>query len=794
MLDDRLFLKARRIIETLQGAGHQGYLCGGSVRDMLLGLPAKDYDVVTSAEPATVEALFPRTVPVGKQFGVIRVMDGEDCFEVATFREDFEYIDGRRPAGVRFASIEDDATRRDFTINGMYFDPVTEAFVDLVGGQVDLQAGLIRAIGDPEARFSEDFLRLLRAVRFACQLGFEIEDSAWQAIRSNARGLDGISGERITAELERILTGPDPARGVRLLAESGMLAVIAPELAVSDSTLAHVTLALTHLGCPQIELAMAVLCHELDDAALGALLGRMRFRGKANRCIERLVADRRVLADLDLGQQARLKRILREPHADQLLELMRVDGLASDGLLGRYHDLRLRLQRWRQQDCLWPASLLDGQGLISMGYPRGQLFGQILRSLEDAQLRGELTTAEAASSWVRSNWKIVLILWLCWLVPGCSSAPPLPQSSGELSTSQQTANIAGAPLRLLGAAVVLPLKLLIYDGPRRLWAMTVGQDEFDRALAALEDPQPAIRYRAAQAFVTSAATVREPRRRLALAAALVRRLEDEQSTIRNQAVLALGQLGERWVVSRVVRLLKAPDDQLRGSAVIALGQIGDPRVGPLLIQLYDSPWGESWFVRSALIQAAGKLSLIALLPKIRAQLANPDPAGEWLAQVVCIQALGRLGDDSDARRLKPLLRHHNEYVRTAAAMSLGRLGQPGELARMLPRATVARHQLPLILALGRHGQASDRGVIGPFLDSPDPTVRAHAACALVDLGDPRGVEGLIQGLSSQDVYERFVCLGRLEQLSGLDHGFAAKKWGAWWRSNHKTVKLGRHRP
>ncbi len=801
-----LFQKARRLVEALQQAGHEAYLCGGSVRDLLLDVRPKDYDIVTSAEPATVEALFPRTVPVGKQFGVIRVMDGDDCFEVATFREDLEYVDGRRPEGVRFGSVEADARRRDFTINGMFYDPVTGSFVDLVGGREDLEAGVIRAIGDADTRFSEDYLRLLRAVRFTCQLGFRMAPEVQSALSANAHNLSHISAERVTAEVARILCGPDPGGGVRLLCETGILAVILPEIdslqeqacafgtTVPANQLGHAELALSHLCYPSVELAVATLCHALEVQALPTVLGRLRLPGRANRRVTQLVADRLELESTSLQDQSRLKRILREDHSDELLELMRVVHLASDGDLGRYHQLRLRLQRWRQEGSLRPAPLLDGQQLISMGYPQGQLFGRILRGVEDAQLTGEVTTDEGARSWVREHFQVALLLLAFGVIAACrTEASTLRPASPpqELTAGQKTLNFAGAPLRLVGAAVVMPIKLLFFDGPRQLWNLTLGDDELDHVLQALAEGNPGERFKAAQRLRRVAAQVSSEARRLRIAAELVRHLDDPQPAITNQLVVALGILGESWVTPRLVRLLKHPDDQIRGSAVIALADLGDLRVGPLLEQLYDSPWAESWFVRSALIQAAGKLSLMGLIPRIRRELHHPDPAGSWLLRVVSIQALGRLEDAQSVPRLRRLLSDSNQYVRTAAAMCLGQLGHPEELAGMLKRALEARQQLPLILAVGRHGGESERDAIVPFLDSPDPTIRAHAAVAMVDLGDPRGVEALISGIQSHDVYERFTCLGRLQKLSGQTEGLHADFWRRWWRDNKDSIRLAR---
>ncbi|MHC4338152.1 MAG: CCA tRNA nucleotidyltransferase, partial [Planctomycetota bacterium] len=217
---------AIRIVKRLRSNGFQALLAGGCVRDMLLGRPAKDYDVATNAHPKDVMKLFRRTLKVGAKFGVVIVLLENRRVEVATFRTETGYVDGRHPGKVEFAGAAEDASRRDFTINGMFYDPLERKVIDYVNGQADLKKKVVRTIGVPRERFGEDYLRMLRAVRFATQLGFAIEPRTWSAIYRNAKDITGISGERIRMELEGILISPNRSAGVSLLINSGLAEAI----------------------------------------------------------------------------------------------------------------------------------------------------------------------------------------------------------------------------------------------------------------------------------------------------------------------------------------------------------------------------------------------------------------------------------------------------------------------------------------------------------------------------------------------------------------------------------------
>src|SRR5256885_13357276 len=283
---------ARKVTARLHEGGHTAYFAGGCVRDMVRGLAPKDYDIATDARPEVVQGLFPRTYAVGAHFGVIIVLENDFQFEVATFRSDEAYIDGRHPTAVHFSSPKEDARRRDFTINGMFYDPVAEEVIDLVGGRADIAAKLVRAIGDPAKRFAEDRLRMLRAVRFAAVLDYQIDKQTWEALVANASSINQISAERIRDELVRIFHSPNRVRGWDLLDSSGLMGAILPELEAMKGVLqpeqfhpegdvfVHTRLMLQLL--PEevsVPLVLAVLLHDVAKpvTATGDKTGRIRF-------------------------------------------------------------------------------------------------------------------------------------------------------------------------------------------------------------------------------------------------------------------------------------------------------------------------------------------------------------------------------------------------------------------------------------------------------------------------------------------------------------------------------------
>ena len=428
---------ARAVIERLVGAGHIAYFAGGCVRDLLRGESPTDFDVATDATAVEVQALFPRTVPVGAQFGVVLVLIDGQPIEVASFRADAEYRDGRHPTGVRPATPEEDARRRDFTVNGMFRDATSGDVIDVVGGRADLDARVIRAIGDPAARFGEDRLRMLRAVRLAARLDYAIEPATFAAIRTHAAAITEVSWERIGDEIVRILTEGAARRGFALLDESGLLVHVLPEIALmkgveqspdyhpEGDVFTHTLLLLAELRQPSVELALAALLHDVAkrDCAERRPDGRITFYGHAEigaekavaicqrlrrsretwERVEWLVRHHLRIAQAPQMRRSTLRRFLAEPHIDELLELARIDVLASNGNLEAYEFCK-RAQAAFDDEPIKPPPLLRGRDLLELGYPSGPLFAEILGAVEERQLEGELSTREAALEWVRRTY------------------------------------------------------------------------------------------------------------------------------------------------------------------------------------------------------------------------------------------------------------------------------------------------------------------------------------------------------------------------------------------------------
>lgn len=428
---------AVRIAARLRDAGFEALFAGGCVRDKLLGVDPGDYDIVTSARPEQVEALFERTIPVGRQFGIVVVVENGVNFEVATFREDGPYADGRRPDHVRFADPETDARRRDFTINAMFEDPLNGRIIDYVGGKADLDAKVLRAVGDPRARFAEDRLRMIRAVRFATRLGFAIDPPTQAALAEQPEKIAIVSAERIGDEIVRILTEGSAAEGFRLLDETGLLGVILPEITAmkgceqspdhhpEGDVFTHTLLCLSHLEAGGSEtLALGVLLHDVAKPVTAALRnGRHTFYGHLERgaemaaeiCtrlrrsravtdrVEFLVAQHLRHCSATQMRPATLKRFLRQEGIEELLELTKIDALSSNGDLSHFKFCRDTLAALGAERAR-PPQLLGGHDLIAMGLEPGPLFKRILDAVEDGQLDGSIETRDQALDFVKSRW------------------------------------------------------------------------------------------------------------------------------------------------------------------------------------------------------------------------------------------------------------------------------------------------------------------------------------------------------------------------------------------------------
>ena len=428
---------AEQIIRTLRDHNHQAYLVGGCVRDLLLGREPTDYDVTTDATPDQVMRIFPETYAVGAQFGVVLVpiRDGaNNTVEVATFRSDIGYSDGRHPDQVRFSkSAKEDVERRDFTINGLLLDPIKNEVLDFVGGRKDLEAGIIRTIGQASLRFTEDKLRMLRAVRFAARFGYTIEPETFAAIQKLAAGIDQISRERVRDELTKMLTEGHARQAFLQLDETGLLKEVLPQVSAMKGVLqpaefhpegdvfVHTLLLLENLPypCPPA-LAWGALLHDVgkpptfrvapdrirfnNHVDVGVKMAqdichRLRFSNDDTEQILALVANHMRFSHVPQMKDSTFKRFVRMPHFDQHMELHRLDCQASHRNLASYNLTRERIAA-TPPEAIRPAPLITGGDLIAAGYLPGPRFKEILSQVEDAQLEGRLQSRESALEFV----------------------------------------------------------------------------------------------------------------------------------------------------------------------------------------------------------------------------------------------------------------------------------------------------------------------------------------------------------------------------------------------------------
>jgi putative nucleotidyltransferase with HDIG domain len=435
--ESKPYAVAASVVRKLQENGFVAYFAGGSIRDALRGTAPKDIDIATSAKPNEVQGLFHRTVPVGIQFGVVRVLEGDFEFEVATFRSDGVYLDGRHPQFVEFSTPEKDAVRRDFTVNGIFYDPVEDEVIDFVGGREDLGRKLIRAIGLPSQRFAEDRLRMLRAVRLASTLAFEIESGTWAAIRAEAKEILVVSPERVRDELLKILVDAHRLRGFDLLDKSGLLAVILPEVEAlkgceqpeqfhpEGDVFVHTRMMLGLLG-PEASgvQALSVLLHDIGKPPtrsfdpgdqrirfnghdrVGAemteqVMTRLRFSRHEIDVVVEAVRTHMIFKDVKQMRPAKLRRFMARPNFGIELELHRVDCAGSHGDLENHQFLVNKAQEFAREPLI-PPPLIRGDDLIALGLKPGPRIGQLLEAIQTAQLEGEVTTRDQAFELLRS--------------------------------------------------------------------------------------------------------------------------------------------------------------------------------------------------------------------------------------------------------------------------------------------------------------------------------------------------------------------------------------------------------
>src|SRR5256886_2669039 len=431
---------AREIVARLRESAHIAYFAGGCVRDIVRGQTPKDFDIATDAKPENVQKLFPRTYAVGAHFGVILVVENGFQFEVATFRSDEAYIDGRHPSAVHFSSPEEDAKRRDFTINGMFYNPVAEEVIDFVGGRTDIAAKLVRAIGDPTQRFAEDRLRMLRAVRSATVLDYQIDPTTWDALIANAASIHEISAERIRDELVRIFLSANRGHGWDLLDASGLMRAILPEIEAmkgceqpeqfhpEGDVFKHTRLMLDFLPkTVSVPLVFAVLFHDVakpgtatvDNTGrirfsghdrLGAemteeIMRRLRFSGAEIEGTVEMVRQHMVFKDVPKMRVAKLKRFMARPTFDDELELHRVDCQGSHRMLDNYEFLVRKREEFANEPII-PPPLVRGDDLIALGLEPSPKFSEILEAVETRQLEGSLRTREEALEWVKHEYSL----------------------------------------------------------------------------------------------------------------------------------------------------------------------------------------------------------------------------------------------------------------------------------------------------------------------------------------------------------------------------------------------------
>jgi poly(A) polymerase len=424
---------AREAVTELKNAGHRAFCVGGCARDTLLGVEPREYDITTSATPEEVSRIFPHTVPIGASFGVMLVITGKYQFEVATFRKDQCYSDGRHPDKVIFSAEEqEDVLRRDFTINGMLYDPIEEKVIDYVDGMRDIEEKIVRTIGDPYERFNEDKLRMMRAIRFSSRYQFELDLNTFAAIEKLAADITQVSSERIRDEIVKIVSQKNPGHGLKMLSMSGLLKYVLPDVEIMNGVeqppefhpegdvFTHTCLVLDKLyknqnGVVSTELAMGALLHDVAKPPTFSVSDRIRFNGHdklgaemskaicrelkfSNKQIEviyDLIKHHLKFKDVFNMKKSTLKRFIGMPHFEEHMALHLADCQASHGMTAAYDFIMEKYNEFEDEE-IKPTPLITGEDLIEMGYKPGPLFSKILNFLEEAQLEGDISTEEEA--------------------------------------------------------------------------------------------------------------------------------------------------------------------------------------------------------------------------------------------------------------------------------------------------------------------------------------------------------------------------------------------------------------
>ena len=393
---------ATLVLEKLRQAGFEALFAGGCVRDMLIGREPKDYDIATSAEPKEVCKLFRRRIEVGAKFGVVIVLVENEQVEVATFRTDGDYADGRRPSSITLASSREDALRRDFTINGMFYDPLKDEVIDYVGGRADLDKKLIRTIGLPQLRFGEDYLRMLRAIRFAAELDFAIEDNTYKAIKPLAHNIKAISGERIACELEKIFASRLRAKSTAILSDCGLLPVVFPNLSNEQTDYGIKVLAI--LTPPvAIEKALAALFIKLGAEAALDITATLMLSNNQIKAIKAILSKRQMLNNPQM-KLSMLRPLLADKHFKMIFDVQRASQTVDGSSLENLDIISQRAQKLTSIE-LMPPPLLDGNEIIDIGAKKGPQIGEICRKLYKKQLDEVIKTKEqaieAVKKWIK---------------------------------------------------------------------------------------------------------------------------------------------------------------------------------------------------------------------------------------------------------------------------------------------------------------------------------------------------------------------------------------------------------